>query len=237
MSRAKKILIQFAMEAEASPLVSALGFGGFEEWIGPHLPGKAVRGSLDGREIMILHTGKDARFGVDNVGPHPAAVTAYAAIVMNEPDVVISAGTAGGFNRHGAEIGDVYISTGALRFHDRRIPIDGFREYGIGAYPCWDASSIAAELGLKMGIVSSGASLDATAEDLKQLEVGQAVVKDMEAAAMGWVAWQCRKPMVAVKAITDLVEAPASTAEQFAQNFDAAVTNLATMLNKLVRRI
>lgn len=38
------------------------------------------------------------------------------------PDLLISAGTAGGFKAQGGAIGDVYISK-AVMHHDRRIPI------------------------------------------------------------------------------------------------------------------
>ena len=40
-------------------------------------------------------------------------------------DLVINAGTAGGFSRKGAAIGDAFISTG-IKHHDRRIAIPGF---------------------------------------------------------------------------------------------------------------
>ena len=60
--------------------------------------------------------------GVDNVGTVPAAVTAYLAVHEFKPDLVISIGTAGGFQAKGAAIGDVFLAT-AFANHDRRIPI------------------------------------------------------------------------------------------------------------------
>lgn len=59
------------------------------------------------------------------------AIAAFYAIHETKPDLIINAGTAGGFNRVGGAIGDAYIST-ACAHHDRRIPIPGFTEYGIG---------------------------------------------------------------------------------------------------------
>lgn len=44
---------------------------------------------------------------------------------------MINAGTAGGYKSKGAAIGDVFIGS-HIRHHDRRIPIPGFQEYGIG---------------------------------------------------------------------------------------------------------
>jgi len=48
-----------------------------------------------------------------------------------EPDIIINAGTAGGFKRVSGNIGDVYVCN-EFKHHDRRIPIPGFEEYGHG---------------------------------------------------------------------------------------------------------
>lgn len=65
--------------------------------------------------------------------------------------MIINAGTAGGFSKKGAAIGDPFLCTHMMN-HDRRIPIPGFMEYGIGshiAHPspntiqvCHDSNSI-----------------------------------------------------------------------------------------------
>ena len=68
--------------------------------------------------------------------------------------------------------------------------------------------------------------LDLQGKDLQIIQENQAVIKDMEAAA---IAWGCRSlsvPMIAVKAITDLIDQGAPTETQFLQNFNLAVTNL-----------
>lgn len=49
------------------------------------------------------------------------------------PDLVINAGTAGGFAAKGAGIGDVFVSS-VIRNHDRRIPLPGYDQYGVGEY-------------------------------------------------------------------------------------------------------
>ena len=90
-----------------------------------------------------------------------AAVSALVAINQFKPDLIINAGTAGGFNRCGGAIGDAYIST-ACKNHDRRIPIPGFQEYGVGSYVSHPTKNLVESLGLKTGIVSSGNSLDCT---------------------------------------------------------------------------
>jgi 5'-methylthioadenosine nucleosidase len=62
-----------------------------------------------------------------------AALNTYIAVQRLHPDIIINAGTVGGFRRKSAEIGDVFIST-QIKHHDRRIPIPGFVEYGKGHY-------------------------------------------------------------------------------------------------------
>lgn len=63
-----------------------------------------------------------------------AALAAFYAIHETQPDLVINAGTAGGFKRVGAEIGDAFIST-VCAHHDRRIVIPEFVPYGKGTHP------------------------------------------------------------------------------------------------------
>lgn len=77
-------------------------------------------------------SGKCSIHGVDNVGTVPAALTAYLAIQEFKPDIVISLGTAGGFKAKGAQIGDVYVSSGFAN-HDRHIPIPA-RLYSFFSY-------------------------------------------------------------------------------------------------------
>ena len=60
--------------------------------------------------------------GVDQVGTVPAALTAYLTLQALQPDLLISAGTAGGFKARGGAIGDVYLSSAHMN-HDRRIPL------------------------------------------------------------------------------------------------------------------
>jgi hypothetical protein len=71
-----------------------------------------------------------ARLG-DGILSSIAAIAAFASISQLQPDLVINAGTAGGYKAKGAAIGDVFIGS-HIRHHDRRIPIPGFKEYGVG---------------------------------------------------------------------------------------------------------
>ncbi len=224
-----KIAIVMAMQAEAEPLIEKLGLALRPV---PGLPVNIYAGQ-DQRCVLVTN-GRDAVTGVDNIGTQPATLAAWLAIERFAPDLLLNAGTAGGFAKRGAAIGDVYVSAGHIRFHDRRIPLPGFREYGIGNYPVADLAACAARLNLKTGTVSTGNSLDCPAVDLAQMQANDADVKEMEAAAIAWVASITGTPMAAVKAITDLVDLPHPPEEQFVANLAQASSRLADAVVSLV---
>lgn len=56
----------------------------------------------------------------------------------------------------GAAIGDVFVSTGKMH-HDRRIPLPGFDKQGLGYVDSTPTPALRQALGLKAGIVTSGA--------------------------------------------------------------------------------
>jgi 5'-methylthioadenosine nucleosidase len=79
---------------------------------------------------------------------------------------VINAGTAGGFKAKGAAIGDVFVSSRTLN-HDRRIPLPGFQEFGIGCHDAYPTVNLRAALGYKHGAVTTSNSLDFTTVSAK----------------------------------------------------------------------
>lgn len=227
-----KTVIVMAMQAEADPLIEALEL---DLQPTPGLPVNFFKGRDPG--CVLVTNGRDAATGVDNIGTQPATLAAWLAVERCAPDLLLNAGTAGGFAARGAEIGDVYVSGGSIRFHDRRIPLPGFREYGIGAYPVADIGHVATQLGLKTGIVSTGNSLDCPPVDLAAMQANNADVKEMEAAAIAWVASITGTPMIAVKAITDLVDLPHPPEEQFVANLATASARLADAVARLLPRL
>ena len=88
-----------------------------------------------------------------------------------------------------------------------------------------------------MGVVTTGDSLDESAEDAARIVASGASVKEMEAAAVAWVCGLHGVPVGAVKAITDLVDSPVSTAEQFNANLDTAARSLRRTTLGLLRRL
>lgn len=96
------------------------------------------------------------------------------------PDVVINAGTCGGFHARGGKVGSIYLCDTFL-FHDRRIPLPGFKEYGVGKIQTVGlCPAMVRAMGAAVGIVSSGNSLDMSPEDEKYITEHAATCKDME---------------------------------------------------------
>jgi len=228
------VLVIIAMAAEAAPCIERLGLKPEEHVFDRRLPMKAYCGHRGGIRLMLATNGMDPRFGVDQVATQPAAVSAYAAIQRFNPDLVINAGTAGGFKRAGLEIGETVISRDSLKFHDRRIPLAGFDAYGTGSYPCADMVPMAQALGLKTTGISTGNSLDMTPTDLEMIEKNHAAIKEMEAAAVAWVAWTMEKPFMALKTVSDFIDSSEKSEMQFTRNLAKATKNLSCQLTRVL---
>lgn len=228
----RTILVVMAMRAEAAPVVEAFDanpvpvpHGRPHEW---HLARRA------GAEVVVAVNGVEPRFGVDGIGPEPAVLNAAAAIDRFRPDLVVSAGTAGGWQARGGAIGTVYLSYPHVVRHDRRIDIDGFRDYGVGRFPVAPLRAVATAIGATPGVVTTGGSLDETDQDIAAMAELDARAKDMEAASVGWLCELLGVPFVAMKAITDLADAPHPTADQFLANLHTASAGLTDHLLRFV---
>jgi len=219
------IVILVAMKPEAMPIVEALGM----ELVGRLHPCYPIEHYSSEKQphIHLVINGVCPRFGVDNVASQPATIAAFLCIEKLHPSILLNAGTAGGFQSAGSSIGDVYLSYPKVYFHDRRIPIPGFQEFGLGSYPCPDVRPIAKALGVKTGSVSTGNSLSSITEDLDIMKGYEGRAKDMEAAAIAWVAEQHHVPFFAIKAITDLVDTDKPVQEAFLENLVTASAHLA----------
>lgn len=180
--------------------------------------------------------GKCPRFGVDCVGTVPAALAAYAALSALRPDLLLNAGTAGGFRARGGAVGDVYISS-ASRHHDRRIEIPVFDAYGVWEAQAAPAAKLAQALGFKLGLVSSGNSLNCSEQEREALDACGAHVKEMECAAIAIVAAFFKTPFFAVKAITDIVDGDRVSADEFGENLAAAAAALGAALPRVIAHV
>lgn len=109
---------------------------------------QAYSGTVGSITVNLVHNGKDPKAGVDKVGTNAATLTTYLAIDAFQPDVVISAGTAGGFAARGATIASIFVSTACVN-HDRRIPLPGFDEFGLGKADTHNCSKLVEDLGVR----------------------------------------------------------------------------------------
>ena len=218
------IAIVMAMEAEAAPVVDA--FGARPVAVPAGRPHRWYLASRAGARVVVAVNGRDARFGVDGVGPEPAVMNTVATIERFRPDLVVSAGTAGGWVARGGAIGAVYLSYPHVVRHDRRIDLDGFREFGVGRFPVVPMRAVAAAIGAEPGVVTTGGSLDETPEDARIMAELDARAKEMEAASVAWVCETLGVPFVALKTITDLADVAHPTATQFEANLHTASAQL-----------
>lgn len=254
------------MESEAQPFVEHLGLVKDEDLFEPHLPFVAYSGTRQGAKVTVITNGKDSVYqtGVDNVGTVPASLATYLALhkLKDSVDLLINAGTAGGFQRKGASIGDVFLTT-AVSHHDRRIAIPGYTAYGIGridsrhsddenkeateaaestkttssSKTVIDPQGLAELLQYKTGVISTGNSLDKTEECDKHMLANDASLKDMEAAAIAWSCALLQKPFLGVKVVTDIVDGTIPTHEEFMANLATAAQSLQTALPQVLDAI
>jgi 5'-methylthioadenosine nucleosidase len=148
-------------------------------------------------------------------------------------DLLVNAGTCGGFKSKGAEIGDAFLTTASAN-HDRRIPIPPFIPYGIGKVEHISTANLASAIGAKQGIVTTGNSLDMHDVDARHIQENDASVKDMEAAAISWACELHKIPHFGIKVVTDIVDGDKPTQDEFMENLHAASEKLQSILPKLI---
>lgn len=256
VERARRVVIVMAMEAEAAPLRVALEAQPLDppDWAAA-LPCRLSHAAATGErpDVVLAVNGTDPIFGVDAVGSTAAALTTHVALSLDRPaadldrpradldrpaaDLVLSVGTAGGWLRCGAQIGDAYIAWPRFACHDRRIPLPGFDVMGESRLAAADLRSHASALGCRLGIVTSGDSFDESPTDRERIIAGGAEVKEMEAAAVAWVGRLHGVPVGALKTITDLVDSPVATEAQFLANLATASETLRTKTLALLKRL
>jgi 5'-methylthioadenosine nucleosidase len=234
------VLVPIVMDAEARPFVEHLKLEPIDGFFPAHTPFLAFDGIHAGVQVTVITFGKDKVYGtgVDNAGTVPASLATFLALAKFESsgtkvDLVLNAGTCGGFGRKSAGIGDVFLTTGVAN-HDRRIPIPGFDTYGIGKLETLDASTMANDLGYKTGICTTGNSLDKTDKDDEIMKTNDATVKDMEAAAVAWVCEMHNVKYLGVKVVTDIVDGSFPTQDEFMENLHSAAVSLQDALPKVL---
>ena len=233
-----------AMGAEAAPLIKFLNLSPLAAPTGKFaLPYESFSGLMGSTNVTLLTSGKHGKHGVDNVGTlHAGMMTMYALRELQPQaspfDLVLNAGTCGGFMSKGCEIGSVCIPEHAA-FHDRRIVIPGtpFEVYGDGKV-CNASDELANKIRSKFdylgGGVTTGDSLDHTTEDMARMTCNGATVKDMEAAAISNVCEIAGVNHVHLKVVTDLIDGGRPSHEEFMENLGKAAESLQVNVGKVL---
>jgi len=233
------------MEAEAAPFIQHLSLQPVTDFFPSTTPFLAYQGTHHQCNLTVITNGKDMVHGtgVDNVGTIPAALSTYLALSQlnndgaeSSVDLLINAGTCGGFKKMGAQVGDVYLTT-SVAHHDRRIPIPSFTDYGIGKIESAQVINLASSINAKMGVCTTGNSLDAHDLDHFHMDKNQASVKDMEAAAIAWSCALHQTPHFGLKVVTDIVDGDKPTQEEFLENLHTAAVSLQEALPKTIEYI
>lgn len=231
------IVIITAMQTEALPVVNRFQLSEDTNSLFPQgVPWVRYCGTYKDLNINLIWPGKDPTLGVDSIGTISSSLVTYAAIQALQPDLIINAGTAGGFKAKGASIGDVFIISDCA-FHDRRIPIPVFDLFGVGSRKAFETPNLVKDLNLKAGKLSTGDSLDMTQQDEASIIANDATVKDMEGAAIAYVADLLKVPAIFVKAVTDIVDGDKPSAEEFLQNLAAVTAALDEAVDKVINFI
>jgi len=235
-SKSKTILILIAMNDEALPAIKSLGLSPLPKQ--GKMPFMLYGGEHQGKKIVLMTSGKDAKYNVDNVGTQVASSMATVGIQQFSPDIVINAGTAGAFSEAKSTIGSVYIGS-IIKYHDRRIPIPGFEEYGKGDYESVNIPESVKNL-FPQAVVSTGNSLDITDAERKsmaELAKKGPIVKEMEAAAIAQVCSWNETPLLVLKSVTDIIDGSEQTADEFQKNLQIASGALQDALLKVIGKI
>ncbi len=74
--------------------------------------------------------------------------------------------------------------------------------------------------------MSSGNSLDYCQQDMDQMLASRAAIKEMEAAGIAWAAALHGAPLLALKAVTDIVDGNRPAQEEFLENLASAAKAL-----------
>ena len=218
----KRIAIQVAMKQEGlglaeklglkeiSSLDSDLGFREFEGKFGNNL------------EVRLFLHGTDTRYQAEQVGLEAAAVCTALILRQYKVDILLNFGTAGAFSKSNFKIGEVSLVRSPVRFHDRRVPLPGYFESQEGNHRVANIEELQNFLKIKTALVSSGSSLEMSSRDHEVLNQHDADLKEMECAAISWVAEKKRIPFVAIKSVTDFIDIPEKVETQFLKNLEYA---------------
>lgn len=232
----KKILIIMAMEAEAVPIIEKLGLKKLPINEKLHSCFPRYRGEYEGNDIIISLNGKSKEYGVDRIGTEYAALNTQSAIIEFFPDLIINAGTCGAFSAD-ANIADIITTDQPAMYHDHRVPIEGFAEFARGHYPTIHRPEYFEGVDFKLGVVTTGSSLDMPQIDEEHIRNNKGMAKEMECASVAAAAQLHGIDFFPIKSVTDLIDVEVDNVEQFLENLNKASAKLGETLIQVLKNI
>ncbi|MSR41814.1 MAG: hypothetical protein EXS10_07950 [Phycisphaerales bacterium] len=233
----RSVLLYVAMEAEASGIATALALSAPRS-LRASSTAMLRDGEHNGLRIQLVTAGRDALLGVDHIGPVFGALAVARALDTCPADVIINAGTAGGFQSRGGAIGALVIARD-VQFHDCRVELPNFdalaRAHTRLSLSDAELDAIATLLHASVGGVSTGSSLGATSNEIAFFTREKTLAKEMELAAVAVVARERGVPLLALKSITDLVDQHEPAHEAFVKNLAFASARLARAMPQLLQ--
>ena len=239
----RRVAFLFALSDEGLGFAQGLGLEDRGR-LDPHLPAHwwGGRWSANGEdagepgslEIAVGFAGADPELGVDRIRTIAAALAGYKLCHRVGPDLLVNAGTCGGFQARGGEVGSVYVADHEILFHDHRVPIAGWDRFGEGRIPARATDAVIQAVGGVRGVVSTGDSFTPCAEELAFFYREGVHAKEMEAAAVARLARDLGMPFLAIKAVTDLVDHTEPEQEAFSRNLHRVSAELQARLMRLV---
>ena len=241
MTHSSHLAILVAMHSEAHILSKALGLSLSSKGSDPFLTF-----SSEAHPYSIYSPGTDTNFAsfgqpVSMVGKVPMTILATLIATRYHPTAYLNLGTAGGIQTQGVKIGEIIVAD-RLTFHDIHIPLPGYSNYSVREITVTLPPDLASLPTHHLGLVSTGESFTSSSEDWQALNQSQALAKDMEAASIAQTLnyLGISSPLYVVKSITDTIiegDLSATSPEEFTQNFDSAMSNLAQFTKSLLPQL
>lgn len=193
--------------------------------------------------ITMVVSGNDAEFQTTRLGAAVGLLASHA-YAQYHPDVVLNPGCAGGISAQEVGIGDICIGTQTL-FHDHFMGGDTHNTlYAQNKRECVDVNNLIANSGLskrcKVGVISTGSSMENMPAQMEQIKQTCAIAKDMEAAFIhDAIKANTKKPgqLIPIKVIVDLADTQQCTQKSFTENFPQNLESLAGFMQLFCENI
>ncbi|MAF92578.1 MAG: hypothetical protein CL674_15020, partial [Bdellovibrionaceae bacterium] len=229
-----KTALIMAMKEEAKPVISEFGMTRFSLDSKCKWKNEIYESSKYPGFYLILNGSYIKDQNVSKVGTQAACVATFIALELLGAEMIINAGTAGGFASRGNKVGDVFLGKKAF-YHDRRVPISKeWQAFARGEYSLHFKKEWFDKYDFLEGFISTGNSLDFVDRDLDLIHEFGAHAKEMEAAAIAEICEENNIPLICIKSITDIVDGGIPTHEEFMANLNKASEELSKHLLKFL---